>query len=560
MVSTLEPSTYGIGFMILPHEMSPAEALENTAKYEWIIQPTEMEWLDEPALDVQYAHIFQQRVLKAQALRTNLHEDPLLLQKMKRHYRNNKIQFIIDWGVTFDPRKVGDQLSPITPFIPFPKQIALLEFFNWCLKEKEYGLLEKSRESGATWLAIALWVTYWLFEPGFVAGFGSRKEEYIDKQGDPKSIFWRIRKFIQYLPLEYQPPGFIERKHSLHMRIINPENGAVITGEAGDNIGRGDRTTVYVVDEAAFLERPLLVDAALASTTNCRIDISTSNGAGTPFYAKSVSGNLPVFRFHWSEDPRKDEDWYRTQKRKLDPVILAQEIDIDHNAATSDNFISGADVELAMSQDASKLEPLGSTFLSIDAAHFGDDKSVITLRQGRIVFFQKKFTHKSGPELADIATFICDDHPGTVDQISIELDGPGVSCFDQLKLGRYASITLGLHTGKRLNDGKNYNLRAKMYRKLREWLRDQPVYLPRDMALKAQLASIPYAYRDGKLLLKSKKDIKGQGFKSPDEGDSLALGFAVECNDYQTMGWKPEDVDMYHIPEAVSPFDQRRLG
>jgi phage terminase large subunit len=545
--------------MILPHEMSAEQALEACDKYEWIIPPSEMNWLDGPALDEQYAHIFQQRALRIQKRRSEMMTDPLILQKMKRHYRNNKIQFIIDWGVTFDPRRVGDQLTPLTPFIPFPKQIAALEAFEWSLKNKEYLLLEKSRDSGATWLAIALWVTYWLYEPGFVAGFGSRKEEYIDKQGDPKSIFWRVRKFIQFLPVEFQPPGFIERKHSLHMRIINPENSAVITGEAGDNIGRGDRTTVYVVDEAAFLERALTVDAALSATTNCRIDISTSNGAGTPFYAKSVSGNLPVFRFHWSEDPRKDRAWYDDQKRKLDPVVLAQEVDIDHNAATSDNFISGADVETAMQQDASKITPDGPTYLSIDAAHFGDDKSVITLRQGRVVFFQKKFTHLDGPALAGIAIMISDDHPGEVDQIAIELDGPGVSCFDQLKLGRYANITLGLHTGKRLNDGKNYNLRARMYRKLRDWLNNYPVYLPRDLALKAQLASIPYEYRDGKLLLKSKKDMKGTGFKSPDEGDSLALGFAVECNDYAQMGWKPEDLDMYHIPEAVSVFDQGRL-
>jgi hypothetical protein len=39
----------------------------------------------------------------------------------------------------------------------------------------------------------------------------------------------------------------------------------VLKGEAGDNIGRGDRTTLYFVDEAAFLQRPLLIDAALAN-------------------------------------------------------------------------------------------------------------------------------------------------------------------------------------------------------------------------------------------------------------------------------------------------------
>ena len=541
-----------------PHEVLTKEDLFALCdKYEWIIPPSEMRWDDEQELDEQYAHIFRVRAERIANLRRQATTDPLFLSKIKRHYRANKLQFIIDFGVTFDPRKVGDGLTPLTPFIPFPKQIAALEFFIWCLDNKEYGLLEKSRDSGATWLAIALATTYWMFEPGFVAGFGSRKEEYIDKQGDPKSIFWRVRKFIQYIPNEFLPAGFTERKHALHMRIINPENNAVITGEAGDNIGRGDRTTMYIVDEAAFLERPLLVDAALSATTNCRIDISTSNGAGTPFYAKSVSGKLPVFTFHWSNDPRKDMDWYKEQKRKLDAVVLAQEVDIDHNAATADNFINGADVETAMQKQSEKVEPLGPTYLGIDAAHFGDDKSVMTMRQGRVVFWQKEFRHKSGPQLADLAAGFCNDHPGGVDQIAVELDGPGVSCFDHLKLGVHKDKVIGLHTGKLLSDGKNFNLRARMYRNLRTWLTDYPCVLPRSLDLKAQLASIPYDYRDGKLLLKSKKDIKKQGFKSPDHGDSLAITFAVVCNDYQQMGWKPEDLDLYHVPEAVTVFAER---
>ena len=541
-----------------PHEVQTDEdLLELTVKYEWIIPPDEMAWSDEIALDQQYANIFRTRAERILTLRTEAAKDPLFLPRLKRHYRQHKIQFIIDFGVTFDPRKVGDGLTPLTPFIPFPKQIAALEFFMWCLDNKEYGLLEKSRDSGATWLAIAIATVYWIFEPGSVAGFGSRKEEYIDKQGDPKSIFWRVRKFIQFLPVEFLPAGFTERKHALHMRIINPENNAVITGEAGDNIGRGDRTTWYFVDEAAFLERPLLVDAALSATTNCRIDISTSNGAGTPFYAKSVSGKLPVFRFHWEQDPRKNMEWYQEQKRKLDAVVLAQEVDIDHNAATADNFINGADVETAMRKQSEKVEPLGPIYLGIDAAHFGDDKSVFTLRQGRVVFWQKEVRHKSGPQLAGMAAEMCDNHPGGVDQIAIELDGPGVSCFDHLKLGKYANIVIGLHTGKRLSDGKNFNLRARMYRKLREWLTDYPAVLPRSLDLKAQLASIPYDYKDGKLLLKSKKDVKKQGFKSPDHSDSLAITFAVVCNDYQQMGWKPEELDLYHVPEAVNVFQPR---
>lgn len=40
-----------------------------------------------------------------------------------------------------------------------------------------------------------------------------------------------------------KPKGFTEKVHDNYMRIINPDNGATVTGEAGDNIGRGGRTT-----------------------------------------------------------------------------------------------------------------------------------------------------------------------------------------------------------------------------------------------------------------------------------------------------------------------------
>jgi hypothetical protein len=47
------------------------------------------------------------------------------------------------------------------------------------------------------------------------------------------------------LPDWMKPKGFVEKVHDNYMRIINPDNGATITGEAGDNIGRGGRYNVF---------------------------------------------------------------------------------------------------------------------------------------------------------------------------------------------------------------------------------------------------------------------------------------------------------------------------
>jgi len=142
--------------------------------------------------------------------------------------------------VTSDPRNADVGLPVTVPFVLFPKQA---EFIDWLVerwKGREDGLVEKSRDMGLSWLCVSIAATLWLFNPGIVIGFGSRKEEYVDRIGDPKSLFWKLREFINNLPIEFQPSGWNADKHAPFMRVLNPENGAAIVGEAGDNIGRGN--------------------------------------------------------------------------------------------------------------------------------------------------------------------------------------------------------------------------------------------------------------------------------------------------------------------------------
>jgi phage terminase large subunit len=66
-------------------------------------------------------------------------------------------------------------------------------------------LCDKSRDAGVSWLCVGFAVWMWDFHPGAVIGFGSRKEEYVDDSSDPKSLFWKVRAFIDYLPVELRP-------------------------------------------------------------------------------------------------------------------------------------------------------------------------------------------------------------------------------------------------------------------------------------------------------------------------------------------------------------------
>jgi phage terminase large subunit len=473
-----------------------------------------------------YEAIFAERAARLKRIRAT----PEIIPGLKEYYRDHPVEFINDWGLTFDPRNAEVKLPTTVPFLLFPKQAEYITWLRDRWLAREDGLAEKSRDMGVSWLCVAFAVWMWLFHPGTVVGFGSRKEEYVDKIGDPKSLFWKIRQFVNFLPVEFRPAGYSEKLCAPHMRVLNPENGAAIVGEAGDNIGRGNRTSIYFKDESAFYEHADSIDAALSQTSNCKIDVSTPNGNGNPFYRKRHGGKIKVFTFHWRDDPRKGPDWYAKQVNDLDAVIVAQEVDIDYNASTGDAWISGTLLEAAQRVGPADVEAVGLWMIGVDAAHFGDDESIIHKRKGRLNLEQVARKKLDGPQLAALVEQECDDlgGPEEIGAIVIELDGPGVSCFDQLKKGRYADKVVGVHTGARSSDNRNYNLRAVMWRKARDYLAQPPVCMPRCAELKTQIASVKYKFKDGQLLMQSKKEYKSEYGKSPDRADGFVLTFASD--------------------------------
>lgn len=472
--------------------------------------------------------------------------EPGIIPGLKAYYKDNPVAFINDWGMTFDPRlaEVGQETT--LPFILFPKQA---EFIGWLLERwrgREDGLAEKSRDMGISWLCVAFAVWMWLFYDGVVIGFGSRKEEYVDDLNDPKSLFWKARAFVNLLPVEFRPAGWDAKRHAPFMALKNPENNSAIVGESGDNIGRGNRTSIYFKDESAFYERAESIDAALSQTSNCKIDVSTPNGNGNPFYRKRHSGKVKVFTFHWRDDPRKGPEWYAKQQNDLDAVVLAQEVDIDYNASTNDAWISGALVEAAQRLGPADVEPNGPWCIGVDAAHMGDDESTIYARRGLLTLPGTIRKGLDGQNLAGAVEDICrglEAGSGIIGLIAIELDGPGVSAYDCLKRGRYADKVVGLHTGARLSDDKNYNVKAKLWRSALEYLKVGGCSMPvvdsdgrPDSELKAQIASYRYGYKDGVLLMESKKEYKKRmGGKSPDRADGWILTHAPMPNESKPL-------------------------
>jgi phage terminase large subunit len=358
--------------------------------------------------DPMYGPIVDARFAKLKRLRAKRSQ----FADLKLYYRDHPAQFISDWGYTFDPRNVERDLPTLIPFVLFRRQE---EWVTWLLerwKNQEPGITEKSRESGMSWLSVAAACTLCLFNRGMVIGFGSRKEEYVDKIGNPKSLFEKARMFLSELPAEFLE-GWSRDKHAGYMRILFPGTGSVLTGEAGDGIGRGDRTSLYFVDEAAFLEHPQLVDASLSATTNCRQDISTPNGMANSFAQRRHSGRIKVFTFSWRDDPRKGPDWYAKQLRELDPIVIAGEINIDYSASVENALIPMPWIQSAIGAHAKLcIEPTGERRGALDVADEGRDRCAFAGRHGVLLNCLKSWSGKGSTIFAtSIKAFaLCEEH------------------------------------------------------------------------------------------------------------------------------------------------------
>lgn len=481
-----------------------------------------------------YEQIYRERMERLGWLR----EDPGRVVQVKAFYKEHPAEFIHDWGMTFDPRNPEIGLPAQVPFLLFPKQE---DFINWLFarwKGRQDGLAEKSRDMGVSWLCVAFAAWMFIFWPGTVVGFGSRKEEYVDDLSDPKALLWKLRSFIRLLPEEFQPVGWNEKKHAPYMALVNPENSASVVGEAGDNIGRGARTSIYFKDESAFYERPEKIDAALSQTSNCKIDVSTPNGEGNPFARKRKGGRISVFTFHWRDDPRKGPEWYEKQKAELDPVVLAQEVDISYTGSVANAWMPAEFVNEAMGRGPADVETSGPVKLGADIARFGNNNTVLCPRDNRVVYplevWGKQDTMQTAARIKDyVLTWnevAARDGRGRIEQIAVDAIGVGAGVVDRLnEFEELAGIQIvAVNSSLKMDDGRNYNLRARMARDGKEWLdpKNGAKSIPNDPEFQTDLTSLHYSYRNGLLLLESKEEAMERGIKSPDRADSYYLTFA----------------------------------
>lgn len=352
-----------------------------------------------------------------------------MLAGAKEFYKHHCVEFIEHWCMTYDPRNAmeGAGLPARLPFILFPRQKEFVEFIIGCLTDKEAGLVEKCRDMGATWLCCCISVWLWLFWPGAAIGWGSRKADLVDKTGDPDSIFQKIRIIIANLPEEFLPVGFRPDDHATYMKVVNPETDATITGEAGDNIGRGGRKLIYFKDESAHYERPELIEASLGDNTNVQIDISSVNGTANVFYRRRESGvdwvpggtyergKTRVFVFDWRDHPAKTQVWYDYRRKKAEDDGLlhkfAQEVERNYAASVQGIIIKPEWVKAAIDAHLRlDFADDGGWMAALDVADDGPDTNALSKRKGVVLRYVNEWAARDPGVTTRNAIGECKEH------------------------------------------------------------------------------------------------------------------------------------------------------
>lgn len=382
------------------------------------------------------------------------------------------------------------QRSEVIPFIPYPFQYQVWDWFEALMRTrgaKGDGLIAKARDMGLSNMACAFAAHGWMTKKPFQVRLLSRVERLVDAAGDPDSLFWKVELLLKSQPswlMAAFAPGFDWRKHRQVMKLINPSNMNVISGESTQaNAGRGGRASLIIYDEAAFMPNFGAIWTAGRASTRHRVAISTvSVDEGLDFQNlhKGTGGyeQPSVLEIPYYVHPLHDEAWLNLEMSRDTEEGIRREIFMDYKAGTG-NWVYPMthDVEVG----THPFKPYGGPiYVALDDG-FRDDWSInwiqYDIRTGRhriLEAYQNKGkvvdfygTIMTGIPRSDFSytpdeialmewvrqlpgcTYIGDTHGAQVEQVS------GESVFD--RLGREFNIWVYYDNekGRRTRDRRN---------------------------------------------------------------------------------------------------------
>ncbi len=252
--------------------------------------------------------------------------------------------------------------------------------------------------------------------------------------------------------------------------------------------------------------------------------------------------------------------WRRLKMAVLGPELFRQEYPMTpaeaFSAVDGDPYIPSGAVWTAIHNGSGKrlvwTTTGGPTLLGVDIARFGSDKTTLVWRQGRTVLDIKRYAKLDTTAVAGLVREAMRNEQVPVARVFLDASGVGGGVYDTLRnlmlspLETERLVPIDFGSGA-INKHKFDNRRVEMWSAMRDWLLNTavPVYLPEMRELVSDLSAPRKKFKDSKMLLESKEDMRGRGVKSPDIGDALALTFAYPVLDGNSEWEVQNDGPMY---------------
>ena len=217
---------------------------------------------------------------------------------------------------------------------------------------------------------------------------------------------------------------------------------------------------------------------------------------------------------NWIADYGEDSDFVRVRVRGEFP------------RSGSSQFIADDVIFAATKYRADGYSKLPKV-LGVDVGRFGDDPSVICVRQGRKARILSKLQGMDSVQVAErVIEQIKLEQP---DAYVVDGEGVGAGVIDQLKYRGYGRKLFDYYASqKAVNPVEYANKKAECWGKMRQWLKDG-AEIPDDPELKSELAYQSYQFsHKGQIMMTPKAVLKRNGLGSPDVAESLMMTFAVD--------------------------------
>lgn len=353
---------------------------------------------------------------------------------------------------------------------------------------------------------------------------------------------WQRHSELLTRAFEWQSTAVVSRRHPEEWYCKArtwPRTGN--TNQQADTLaGKHADYMMFVLDEVGGIP-----DAVMAAA---EAGLANANGGGGKEAFIVIAGNPthttgPLWRACQSErdmwhvteitsdpddpkrTPRVSVDWAREQIKKYgrdNPWVLVNVFG-KFPPSSFNTLLSPDDVREAMDRYPRKHDIEHSPrVLGVDVAREGDDRSVMFPRQGRVAFPPETWRNVNSIQGAGAVARKWRDWKA--DGCFVDNTGGfGGGWLDQLEHLGFTPV--GVHFSGAPHDGRYYNKRAEMWFEMSEWIKSGGA-LPDVPELVAELTEPTYTFRNDKLLLEDKDQIKDRLGRSPDYADGLALTFA----------------------------------